>query len=114
VGTLAIKYLGIPLQYSKLSREDLQSLIDKIIRRIAGWRGKLLTQAGRLVLIKTCLATIPLYLLSFYKFPRWGIDLINSHMANCFWDDYEGHRKLHLANWHLICMKREYGGWGQI
>jgi hypothetical protein len=114
VGTLAIKYLGIPLQYSKLSREDLQSLIDKIIRRIAGWRGKLLTQAGRLVLIKTCLSTITVYLLSFYKFSRWGIDLINSHMANCFWDDYEGHRKLHLANWHLICMKREYGGWGQI
>jgi hypothetical protein len=35
--------------------------------------------------------------------------LINSHMANCLWDDYEGHRKLHIANWHLICMKKEYG-----
>jgi hypothetical protein len=30
-------------------------------------------------------------------------------MANCFWDDYEGHRKMHLANWHLICMKKEFG-----
>jgi hypothetical protein len=33
-------------------------------------------------------------------------------MANCFWDDYEGHRKLHLANWHMICMKKEHGGLG--
>jgi hypothetical protein len=33
-------------------------------------------------------------------------------MANCFWDDYEGHRKMHLANWHLICMKKKYGGLG--
>jgi hypothetical protein len=33
-------------------------------------------------------------------------------MTNCFWDDYEGHRKLHLANWHMICMKRLYGGLG--
>jgi hypothetical protein len=112
VGTLPIKYLGIPLHYSKLRREDLQPLIDKIIKRIAGWRGKLLTQAGRLVLIKTCLASVPVYLLFFFKFPRWAIDLINSHMDNCFWDDYEGHRKLHLANWHLICMKWEYGGMG--
>jgi hypothetical protein len=31
-------------------------------------------------------------------------------MANCFWDNYEGHRKLHLANWHLIYMKKGFGG----
>jgi hypothetical protein len=112
VGKLPIKYLGIPLHFSKLRREDLQPLIDKMIERIVGWRGKLLTQAGRLILIKTCLSSIPVYLLSFFKFPRWAIDLINSHMANCFWGDYEGHRKLHLAHWHLICMKKKYGGLG--
>jgi hypothetical protein len=112
VGAFLIKYLGVPLHYNKLRREDLQTLIEKIIKRIAGWRGKLLTQAGRLLLIKTCLASIPVYLLSLFKFPRREIDLINSHMANCFWDDYEGHKKLHLANWHLICMKKQYGGLG--
>jgi hypothetical protein len=62
--------------------------------------------------MKTCLASIPVYLMSFFKFPRWTIDLINYHMANCFWDDYEGHKKLHLANWHMICMKKEFGGLG--
>jgi hypothetical protein len=83
VGAFSIKYLGIPLHYQKLRREDLQLLIDKIFKRIAEWRGKLLTQAGRVVLIKTCLASTPVYLLSYFKFPRWAIDLINSHMANC-------------------------------
>jgi hypothetical protein len=112
VGNFPIKYLGIPLYYNKLSREDLQPLIDKIIKRIVGWRGKLLTQAGRMILIKTCIASIPIYLFSFFKFPRWVVDLINSHMANCFWDDYKGHRKLHLANWHMICTKKDYGGLG--
>jgi hypothetical protein len=93
-------------------RESLQPLIDKIIKRIVGWRGKLLTQARRLILIKTCIASIPTYLLTFFKFPRWVVDLINSHMTNCSWDDYEGHRKLHLANWHMICVKKEYGQLG--
>jgi hypothetical protein len=111
IGEFSVKYLGIPLHYNKLSREDLQPLVDKIIKRIAGYRGKLLTQVGRLVLIKACIASIPIYLLSFFKFSRWAIDLINSHMPNCFWDDYEGHRKMHLANWHLICIKK-YGGLG--
>jgi len=55
-GTFPINYLGIPLHYEKLKREDIQPLIDKILKRIAGWRGKLLSYAGRIVLIKTCLA----------------------------------------------------------
>jgi hypothetical protein len=65
MGDFRIKYLGIPLHY-QLMREDLQPLIDKIIKRIVGWRGKLLTQARRVVLIKTCLANIPAYLLSYF------------------------------------------------
>jgi hypothetical protein len=70
VGNFPIRYMGIPLHYQKLRGENLQPLIDKIIKRIAGWRGELLTQAGRLVLNKTYLASIPIYLLSFFKFPR--------------------------------------------
>lgn len=110
VGVFPIKYLGIPLRYEKLSRNDLQPLIDKIIKRIAGWRGKLLSHRGRLVLIKTCLASIPIYVFSFFKFPSWAIEIINSHMAHCLWDSYEGHNKIHLANWDLVSMKKEYGG----
>jgi hypothetical protein len=72
VGNFPIKYLGIPLHYQKLRREDLQPLIDKIIKMIAGWRGKLLTRVGRIILIQTCLASIPIYLLSFFKFPQVG------------------------------------------
>jgi hypothetical protein len=86
------------MHFNKLRRDDLQPLVDKIIKRIAWWRGKLLTQAGRLVLIKTCIASIPIYLLSLFKFPKWAINLINSLMAHFLWDNYEGHRKMHLAH----------------
>ena len=79
---------------------------------MAGWRGKLLSYAGRILLIKTCLASIPIYLLSFFKFPKWALDLINTQMAHCLWNDFEGHRKLHLANWGLVCTKKEFGGLG--
>jgi hypothetical protein len=105
-GAFPIKYLGIPLHHQKLKREDIQPLVDKILKRIAGWRGKLLSYAGRLILIKTCLASIPIYLMSFFKFPKWTLKLLNSHMANCLWDDFEGHGKIHLANWQLVSMKK--------
>lgn len=114
VGEFPIKYLGVPLHFDKLSRENLQFLIDKILARIAGWRGKLLSYLGKITLIKSCLASIPLYLLSFFKFPKWALKLINSHMANCLWSDSEGAHKLHLANWPSICMKKKFGGMGVL
>jgi hypothetical protein len=98
VGVFPIKYLGVPLHHEKLIREDLQPLIDKIPKRIAGGRGKLLSYAARVLLIKTCLASIPIYLLSFFKFPKWALDLINSQLADCLWNDTEDKRRLHLAN----------------
>jgi hypothetical protein len=36
VGTLPIKCLGVPLHYEKLSREDIQPLVDKMLKK-TGW-----------------------------------------------------------------------------
>ena len=112
VGTFPIKYLGIPLHHDKLKREDLQPIIDKILKRIAGWRGKLLSYTARVTLIRSCLASIPVYLLSFFKFPKWALELINNQMSHCLWNDTKEKRRLHLANWSLVCMPREMGGLG--
>jgi hypothetical protein len=67
---LPVKYLGIPLYFDRLKREDVQPLLDKLIKRMAGWRGSLLAYSSRLTLVKICLASIPIYLLSFLKFPK--------------------------------------------
>jgi hypothetical protein len=112
VGSFPIKYLGIPLHFDKLRREDLQPVIDKILKRVASWKGKLLSHAAKLTLIKTCLASIPIYLLSFIKFPKWAIQILNSHFANCLWNDSEGNHKYHLANWETVSMAKEFGGMG--
>jgi hypothetical protein len=51
VGIFPVKYLGIPLHFHKLRREDLQPLIESLLRRITGWRGRLLSTAAKRVLI---------------------------------------------------------------
>jgi hypothetical protein len=88
-----MNYLGVPLHYKKLRKEDLQPVVDKVIKKGGGWRGNLLSYKARIILIKAYLASIPNYLLSAIKFPKWAISLINSQMAHVLWDDYEGHRK---------------------
>jgi hypothetical protein len=112
VGTLPFKYLGVPLHFNKLKRDDLQPILDKLIKRFAEWRGKLLACSSRLVLIKSCLTSIPVYLLSFMKFPKWAIKLLESQMAHYLWNDGENSHKYHLASWKYVTMKKEYGGLG--
>jgi hypothetical protein len=112
LGGFPIKYLGVPLHYEKLRREDVQPLVDKILKKIASWRGKLLSHAAKLTLIRSCLASILVYLLSFIKFPKWAIKILNSHMSNCLWNDSEGNHKYHLVSWDKVSMCREYGGLG--
>ena len=112
IGSFPIKYLGVPLHFSKLKREDIQPVVDKLIKRVAGWRGKLLSSAGKLTLLKSCLASIPIYLLSVIKFPKWAIESFNSQMGNFLWNDNEGKHKYHLSNWPSVTQEKDYGGWG--
>jgi hypothetical protein len=107
-----IKYLDVPVYYTKLRRQDLQPIIDKIIKRISGWKGRLLSYVGRLTLLKACLASIPIYSLSVIKFSRWAIDMINSQMGHFLWNDSVDHHRYHLANWQLVSQKMDVGGLG--
>jgi hypothetical protein len=92
--------------------EANKPLVDKIINKISGWKGKLLSHAARVMLIKTCIASILVYLLSFIKFPKWAIKAISSQIANCLWNDNEDRHRWHLVNWEKVSMKKEFGGLG--
>jgi len=35
-GQLSFKYLGVPLHHSRLRRGDIQPMVNKVIKRIAG------------------------------------------------------------------------------
>ena len=63
-------------------------------------------------LLKGCLASIPIYLMSIIKFPRWATDLKNSHMGRFLWNNNEEKHKYHLAHWQLVAQKKELGGLG--
>jgi hypothetical protein len=60
LGTFPFTYLGVPLHYDKIRRDDIQLIVDKIIKRIASWKGKLLSYGARLTLLRACLASIPI------------------------------------------------------
>jgi hypothetical protein len=102
----------VPLHFDKLRREDIQPVVDKIIKIILGWKGKLLSFGAGLALLKACFVSIPIYLMSVIRFPKWAIESINSQMTNFFWNDQENNRKYHLSNWQSLAQRKEQGGMG--
>jgi hypothetical protein len=95
-------YLGVPLHYEKLKREDIQPIVDQVMGRIPGWSGRLLSYSARLILLKAYLASIPIYLMFVIRFPKWAIKAINSQMSKFFWNDLKVNHKYHMSNWQSL------------
>lgn len=60
---------SLPLSTSKLNISAFFFIIDKIDRRLAGWRGLLLTLAGRAILVRAALRALPIYAMSALLLP---------------------------------------------
>jgi hypothetical protein len=92
------KYLGLPPILGRSKKRAFNEIKDRIWKRLQGWKEKLLSQAGREILIKTVVQAIPNYAMSCFKFLAGLCDDICS-MANRFWwGQRNGERKIHWVN----------------
>lgn len=74
---------------------------------------RLLSQADSLTLLRACLASIPIYLLSVIKISETGNKYDKySYMGHFLWDNIEEKHRHHLANWRLVAQKKEFRGLG--
>ncbi|GJU58666.1 ribonuclease H-like domain-containing protein [Tanacetum coccineum] len=69
VGSLPMRYLGVPLIAKKLSANDCRSLVEKVAEKINRWRNKMLTYVGIIQLIASVLSSMQIYWASVYMLP---------------------------------------------
>jgi hypothetical protein len=55
--------------------------------QLSSWKSKHLSFGGRLVLLKSILASLPVYALSFFKAPSGIISSIESLLIRFFWGE---------------------------
>ena len=63
------KYLGLPSFVGQSKKASLLYIKERVWSKIRGWKEKLLSQAGREILLKIVIQAIPAYSMSCFKLP---------------------------------------------
>jgi len=66
LGHFPMKYLGLPISFKRLSKEDLSFSANKVEKRLETWKCNQLSHGGRSILINSSLSSIPMYSMGFY------------------------------------------------
>ncbi|XP_024196188.1 uncharacterized protein LOC112199393 [Rosa chinensis] len=106
------KYLGLPLELSYSKEEAFGYLIERVQKRTSRWREKLLSAAGKEILIKAVAQAIPSYVMNCFELPKQLCHEMHRLMAQFWWGDSENSSKLHWLSWERMCDSKKLGGLG--
>jgi hypothetical protein len=96
------------------SRKAIFSFIkDRVWKKINSWSSKSMSKAGREVLIKSVLQSIPTYFMSIFTIPSSLCDEIEK-MMNSFWWGHSGARNkgIHWMSLDKLSLHKNDGGMG--
>ena len=84
VRTLPMTYLGMPLGVSYKAPSIWNPILEKIERKLAGWKKLYLSKGGRLTLLKSMLSSLPTYFLFLFSpFLHWQTKLRSCKGTSC-------------------------------
>lgn len=103
-------YLGFPLFMNRAPTTSYNFLVQKIEKKLQGWKENLLSHAGREVLIKSSLASIPSYHMSLGILPQRTIYSMEKYMRNFDWGYTSQGRHCFLRAWDVLKLPKSEGG----
>ncbi|XP_058008179.1 uncharacterized protein LOC131182851 [Hevea brasiliensis] len=103
------KYLGLPTLWGKSKKQVLKFIHERLIAKTQSWRQKLLSQAGRKVLIKSVLNAIPTYAMAILKFPKSFYTQLNKIVSRFWWGSKNNEKKMAWISWKKTCLSKFQG-----
>ena len=76
------------------------------------WKERLLSQAGKEVMTKAMIQSIPTYSMSVFRLPIDLIKDIKVMIRKFWWGDQDNARKMQWVKWSTLCSSKSLGGMG--
>ncbi|KAL0395325.1 UNVERIFIED_CONTAM: putative ribonuclease H protein [Sesamum latifolium] len=89
IDSIPDKYLGLPYFIGRNKRDLFSFVRNRVWQRISGWKEKFLSQAGKEILIKSIIQSIPSYCMNCFRLPISLLNELEGLAANFFWNDAE-------------------------
>ena len=77
-----------------------------------GWKEKLLSNAGKEVLIKAVAQAVPSYTMSCFKLPNSLCEELTGMVRQFWWGQVKEEKKVTWMSWDKMCLSKEKGGMG--
>ncbi|XP_026428902.1 uncharacterized protein LOC113324830 [Papaver somniferum] len=107
------KYLGVPLFTHRSKIQCFELLAEKHRNRLAGWSGKLLSGAGKGVMLKHVADSLATYHMTCFIIPKSITKRMDRRNRAYWWDhSREDGRGLCLKKWVAFCFSKEMRGIG--
>ncbi|XP_017609358.1 uncharacterized protein LOC108455289 [Gossypium arboreum] len=112
IGTLPVRYLGIPLVTRSLNNGNCDSLVEKITKCIQSWASRCLSYAGRLRLIQFVLFSMQNFWCRIFLLPSKVVKKVNKLCSSFLWKGHEFSAKGVKVGWDKVCYPKVEGGLG--
>ena len=107
------KYLGLPSLIGRSKQSVFNFLKDRVWKRIQGWSNKLLSRAGKAILIKNVAQALPSYCMSCFLIPKSICEEIQRMLNGYWWSSNSLSQKgLRWLSWNAMSMAKNNGGIG--
>lgn len=106
------KYLGLPSYVGQSRQKCFEYLRDRIWEILKGWKIKLLSKAGKEILIKTVIQAVPTYAMACFDLTKALCESISQLVCKFWWANQEDEDKHHWVSWERMTMPKEHGGLG--
>ncbi|KAL9691023.1 hypothetical protein QQ045_011440 [Rhodiola kirilowii] len=106
------RYLGLPVAFGHNRTELCKYIVERIWKKVQGWKEKTLSIAGKETLIKAVLQAMPTYAMSCFKIPESLIKRIVSIISNYWWSNSKLGRGIFWCKYGKLCEEKLEGGLG--
>ena len=108
------KYLGLLSIIGRSKTEVFAKMKEKVGRKLAGWKGKLLSIRGKEILIKAIAQVVPTYTISCFLIPKGLCEEIEGMIRKFWWGQRQEESKIAWVSWERMCKAKSNGGMGFV